>query len=61
MSKRRVELKMMPDGNLRGFQADSIKKNGASEWMITDINNVGPSVISASPPKIIVYEDEQDE
>ena len=59
MSKRseQIALKMMPDGNIRAYQSDTDDKRGVSELQITDPSNPSPTIISASPPKIIVYED----
>lgn len=58
MSKRseHIAFKLMPDGNIRAFQSDTDDKRGVSELQITDPNNPSPTIISATPPKIIEYE-----
>lgn len=57
---RTIEIKLMPNGNLRGFQANTSSKNGCSELQITDIRNICPTVVSTTPPKIIIYDTAED-
>lgn len=60
MSKRseHIAFKLMPDGNIRAYQSDTFDKRGVSELQITDIRNESPTVISSTPPKIIMYEED---
>lgn len=53
-----IAFKLMPNGNIRAFQSDTSDKRGVSELQITDIRNESPAVISAAPPKIIEYEED---
>lgn len=55
--KRTIGVKLMPNGNIRGFQSNKADKAGVSELQITNPDNVAPSVISTIPPKIYLYED----
>ena len=59
MNKRseHIEIKMMPDGNIRGFQGNTIDKRGVSELQITNPFNASPTIISATPPKFYYYEE----
>jgi len=52
-----IAFKLMPDGNIRAYQSDTPDKRGVSELQITDIRNESPTVISSTPPKIIIYDD----
>lgn len=51
-----IAFKLMPDGNIRGYRSNKPDKPGATEWQITDPDNPSPTLISATPPKIIEYE-----
>ena len=50
----------MPNGNIRAFQCNTKDKRGVSEWNITNIMGVSPTIISSAPPKILVYEESED-
>lgn len=52
-----IAFKMMPDGNIRAFQSDTVDKRGVSELQITNPRNESPTIISATPPKVIIYEE----
>lgn len=60
MSRRsdNITFKMMPNGNIRAYQADKPDKCGVSELQITDARNEAPTVIVGNVIKIIEYEDE---
>lgn len=52
MSRRseHIAFKLMPDGNIRAYQDDTEDKRGVSELMITNPENVSPTIISSTPP-----------
>ncbi len=61
MSRRkdRIRFKMLPNGNIRGFQNNRGGQAGASEAQFINPDNISPTVITARPIKIWeVYENE---
>ena len=52
--KRDVRFKMMPNGNIRAFKANTRDLAGASEWMITSPTNPADSLTTVHIPKIYI-------
>lgn len=55
MSRRseNIAFKMMPNGNIRAYQADTPDKSGVSELQFTDPRNESPTVIIGNTIKVI--------
>ena len=50
--KREVRFKVMPDRNIRAYQANADDKAGVSEWMITSPNNPSATITTTNTGKI---------
>ena len=61
MSERseHIKTKMLPNGNIYGWQDHKKTKPPAGEWCITDPKNICPSVIKVRPLYILIYEQEE--
>ena len=55
MSRRseNIAFKMMPNGNIRAYQADKPDKSGVSELQFTNPENESPTVIIGNTIKVI--------
>ena len=55
MSRRseNIAFKVMPNGNIRAYQADKPDKSGVSELQFTNPKNVSPTVIIGNTIKVI--------
>lgn len=51
MSRRsdNISFKVMPNGNIRAFQADTKDKRGVSEMNVTNPRGVSPTIITMPP------------
>jgi hypothetical protein len=52
-----IRFKVMPNGNIRAFQADTYDKRGVSELMITNPRNESPTLTTENAIKIIIKEE----
>lgn len=50
--KREVRFKVMPDRNIRAYQANSDDKAGVPEWMITSPGNPSATITTTNTGKI---------
>lgn len=55
-SKRTIEYKMMPNGDIRAFQAQAKDKRGANGESIYDPKNIAPTILVDGKINIILYE-----
>ena len=55
--KEHIALKIMPNGNVRGFQSDTSDKRAISEMQYINVNNVCFTILSGIQTKIIEYMD----
>jgi hypothetical protein len=53
--------KVMPNGNIRAYQADKPDKRGVSELQFTNPENESPTVIIGNTIKVIEYMEDQKE
>ena len=47
-----IRFKVMPNGNIRAYQANTFDKRGVSELQITNPRNESPTVITGNEIKI---------
>ena len=61
MSERgkHIRFKVLPNGNIRGYQSNTFDKRGVSELQIINPRNEAPTVTTAHEIKIyLIYETE---
>lgn len=53
--KENIELKIMPNGNVRGFQSNTYDKRAVSELQYQNVNNTAFTIMTGIQTKIIEY------
>lgn len=54
---RRIAYKLMSDGHIRAYQANTNDKSGAAEMMIYPPQLICPTISSAHAPKLLITDE----